>query len=447
MRPSYCLCSSLGLLLLLATMSSADVTIVSFHPDDVFVDTTEDGVAQLDTNVGVVGCAFESFEDSSLMPGLTIAYEGREASSVVESEDLSSNFPDATWDGSTAFLPTVRDTGNELLPATFSFDPPVDTVGLGLGDIETDLELIVNGENFGLIRDLPGYASGAGDNAREIYVRADAGEGERISSVVLNPVNSGGGDGVFIDHLAFGTPERDGGLSHYWPLDSMIDDILGNAASAFVGTPNWVIGRYGYGGAFSGESCITTDWAPHVPVGGSFSFTVWIRHSLSPDANYYLLGLERSDHQEISLGLNGNTESMVVRFRDDDWISVDASIPWALTNDGDWHHVVGVLDGDAGTVTMYLDGVRAASGAGSLGDINLADAQTMAIGANNNSSGGLIGEFPGVLDDLRFFNSALSADEVRMLCPHRCRGDFNADGERNTLDLIDYLNSWSAGCP
>ncbi len=44
--------------------------------------------------------------------------------------------------------------------------------------------------------------------------------------------------------------------------------------------------------------------------------------------------------------------------------------------------------------------------------------------------GGLVGE----LDDV-------------ILLPRPCRGDFNRDGTLNTLDVMMFLNAWTAGCP
>ena len=29
----------------------------------------------------------------------------------------------------------------------------------------------------------------------------------------------------------------------------------------------------------------------------------------------------------------------------------------------------------------------------------------------------------------------------------RCPGDFNEDGVVNTLDVLSFLNAWTAGCP
>lgn len=444
-RKHVCFCSLIAAML--TSAANADITVVTFDPADVFTDTSEQGVAQLNQRVGIVGCTIEDFEDAVLEPELLIAYEGSSPSSTVSPEDIRVDYPDANWDGSASFLPTVRDAGNSLLPLTITLTTPVPTIGIGIGDVETDIELHVNGLNFGLITDLPGYAAGAPDNAREVYVRADAGAGELITSITLHPINSGAGDGVFLDHLAYGTPNRGDGLTHYWALDAMVDDIFGNASSVFIGTEDWQLGKYGFANVFSGSSYILTDWAPTVPAGGSFSFAAWVRHELPADANYYLLGLERTNHQEISLALNGNNDSMIVKFRDDDWNEIDAALPWTDTNDGDWHHVVGVLDGDAGTVTLYLDGVKRASVSGSLGSINEIDAQTFTIGANNNSNSGQIGPFPGAIDDLRFYNKALSPAEVRMLCPHTNRADFHPDGIVNTIDVLRFLDTWNTGRP
>ena len=34
-----------------------------------------------------------------------------------------------------------------------------------------------------------------------------------------------------------------------------------------------------------------------------------------------------------------------------------------------------------------------------------------------------------------------------VVLPEPCPGDFNRDGVVNTLDVLAFLNAWSAGCP
>jgi hypothetical protein len=92
--------------------------------------------------------------------------------------------------------------------------------------------------------------------------------------------------------------------------------------------------------------------------------------------------------------------------------------------DNRWHHVVGVFDAPSGTLTssqfyIYLDGVRITNNATS--DFNppslpFTAAGTARIGSDANwatYNGGSVSRI--ALDDLRFYNRVLSANEVSQL--------------------------------
>ncbi len=44
-------------------------------------------------------------------------------------------------------------------------------------------------------------------------------------------------------------------------------------------------------------------------------------------------------------------------------------------------------------------------------------------------------------------NDGFSGGDAVLNFTHRCPGDFNADGSVNTIDVIQFLNAWTAGCP
>ena len=191
--------------------TNAEVTITSFPPSAWNADESV-----MNDNLGISWYHNENFEDQFLISGLTIAAENNPAATLLPLEDLTSEFSNAVWDGTTAYVPTVRDTGNVLLPITFGFPGGVVSAGFGLGDIETPVELWVNGFYKELINDNSNFDPSV-DNTRDIYYRIDALPGDIITSVALIPVGTGSGDGIFIDHVAFacdgpldGDANRDG---------------------------------------------------------------------------------------------------------------------------------------------------------------------------------------------------------------------------------------------
>lgn len=76
--------------------------------------------------------------------------------------------------------------------------------------------------------------------------------------------------------------------------------------------------------------------------------------------------------------------------------------------DSQWHHVAGVLDGDKALI--FVDGVKDTSAASSP-KISVNDYPVL-IGANAQRAGRL---FHGLIDDVRIYDRALSADELRVL--------------------------------
>ena len=86
----------------------------------------------------------------------------------------------------------------------------------------------------------------------------------------------------------------------------------------------------------------------------------------------------------------------------------------ATYNDGQWHHVVHVLDGtapDAGQ-RVYIDGQLVASGAKSGSDFNWQDRAH--VGFSNDAAGGNE-HMNGTIDEVRIYTHALSQEEISAL--------------------------------
>ncbi|MEW2065433.1 LamG domain-containing protein [Streptomyces sp. NPDC007346] len=82
---------------------------------------------------------------------------------------------------------------------------------------------------------------------------------------------------------------------------------------------------------------------------------------------------------------------------------------------GEWVHLVGVRDSTAGTLTLYVNGVKAGSTALST---SFTATRPMAIGAGSRS-GVVQSFFPGVIDDVRLFDRPVSAEEAQQLFRQR----------------------------
>jgi hypothetical protein len=84
--------------------------------------------------------------------------------------------------------------------------------------------------------------------------------------------------------------------------------------------------------------------------------------------------------------------------------------PAALT-DNSWHHWAAVSDKTADTVTLYRDGKVVASGTSALNFSG--STRTVTIGARATGAGTADGFFPGGINNVRVWKTALGIDQVR----------------------------------
>ncbi len=82
-------------------------------------------------------------------------------------------------------------------------------------------------------------------------------------------------------------------------------------------------------------------------------------------------------------------------------------------NDGQWHQLVGVYDG-GGTYRLYVDGAFVASGSGGCSN-NTAHFLVGGAFYGQGSGGTFTFAFSGLIDEVKIWDNALTADEVQVL--------------------------------
>jgi hypothetical protein len=104
-----------------------------------------------------------------------------------------------------------------------------------------------------------------------------------------------------------------------------------------------------------------------------------------------------------------------------------------------WTHVVAVFDETAQLMSLYKDGQLAGTGPITFSYVH--SAHPAAIGNNHWAPGdGNWRPFGGVLDEVRFYDYALSAEEVAQLyAEHAAVGDMNCDGVLNFDDIDPFV--------
>lgn len=94
----------------------------------------------------------------------------------------------------------------------------------------------------------------------------------------------------------------------------------------------------------------------------------------------------------------------------------DFTIGTTALNDGQWHHVASVYPdgaGELGTVIHYIDG-QAETAGGNGASIQAVNTSTVSapVTVGRRNQGGVLGYFPGQIDDVRIYDRALTPQEV-----------------------------------
>ena len=89
-----------------------------------------------------------------------------------------------------------------------------------------------------------------------------------------------------------------------------------------------------------------------------------------------------------------------------------ASYTHPATKDNKWHHLAAVRDMESGYLLLYIDGVLGRKGRDALTKTYLSNDGQVCIGARNYPYYGITGQ----LDDVRIYDRALTADEVKSHC-------------------------------
>ncbi|WP_290060808.1 MGH1-like glycoside hydrolase domain-containing protein [Amycolatopsis solani] len=191
-----------------------------------------------------------------------------------------------------------------------------------------------------------------------------------------------------------------------WHLDegsgTVAHDSAGTHDATLTGSPAWVPGTSGTALQLDGSSQYAATGGPVVDTTGNYSVSAWVR-------------LDRTGSWATAVSQDGDPSSgfYLQYSAADDRLAFSTSSGRALSDAapqaGRWYHLTGVHDADAGTYTLYVDGVaQAKTWHQAAGD---AAAGPLAIG--RAVSGGRHSDFwPGSVDDVRVWNRALTAAEA-----------------------------------
>jgi hypothetical protein len=169
------------------------------------------------------------------------------------------------------------------------------------------------------------------------------------------------------------------------------------------------IGKLGQGLVFNGtNNYVNAGNTASLSISGNITVALWAKWTASGD---FYVALSKNDSGANQNGYAFWThaffgQQMVFQIGDNTTRHIEV-LSGGTPNDGRWHHFVGTWDG--AIVRVYLDGVEGGNDAYTYTLVS--SAFPLNIGKNANGAE----YFPGSLDDVRVYNRALSAAEIKQL--------------------------------
>jgi len=201
------------------------------------------------------------------------------------------------------------------------------------------------------------------------------------------------------------------GLLCYWPFNegsgAVAHDQSGNGHNATLSSTTWTTGLFNYGLSFNGSSSLGS--IPSIPLTVAFSISTWVNPTVTSQSSYaalaqvesaggFYLGVDSTGTQYKFVVNNGSGSTGSCAFGG---IALGCAQGGTVTTG--WHLITGTYDGTTGI--LYVDGVMVASDTFTA---TAAASVTLEIGRNYSSGS----TWNGVLNGMRLYNRALTAEEV-----------------------------------
>jgi hypothetical protein len=223
-------------------------------------------------------------------------------------------------------------------------------------------------------------------------------------------------DPVGVDSAMVGTDgassdaTAESSLIAWYPLDSLAAGACAHDATGHghdgtcTGGVAVAAGKIGGAFAFDGTGSIDVPDSPDLDTLAEFTVTLWYYVAAAPSATDCLF---------VRPDANGYSQLLCVAHSAlEIGCSDSVSFTLGLPAVGQWHHVaISWSHADNRTFRTYLDGAQLASSMPP--DVSFTAAHLWMGG--DRSSGTLVNAFQGSLDDVRYYNRALTAAEISQL--------------------------------
>jgi hypothetical protein len=314
--------------------------------------------------------------------------------------------PDATlidtWTEWNIDLKDFQDQGVEL--------SDVDSITIGIGDKDDPQP---GGSGKMLFDDIrlyqPRYVAG-----KVTPLRADfTGDGivnDDDLEIMLNDWLEG-------DYTIYATPP--GPAMSRWEFENNVNDSIGGLNGTTRGNPTYAAGQSGQAINLDGDDYVDLGNPPELDFGTvDWSITAWVKTAMTGTGDnnkgvIYAKGGDRAGGIRYGLYVNENqaVQGSIDLVTDDDTNKREA-ISSVSVSDGQWHHIVGLRNGD--TINVYIDGIL--DGTADLPadyDLSGTSQHNAYIGVVTDNSLAVPEKYLiGSVDDVRIYDYALSQSEI-----------------------------------
>lgn len=216
---------------------------------------------------------------------------------------------------------------------------------------------------------------------------------------------------TFVFNFSFGQVNLTNGLVGYFPLDNDVNDY---SSASISGTNYGASSTTGYDGTANAAMQFISNENDYVEAGNDMrgitnqmSVSFWFR--TSGFGSYWLV--EKYNWTvEAGFYIYINNGAMGLHGRDGSGLGIAPS-PVGLYNDGQWHHVVGIVDGNDWILYVDCEKIQHVTTTTSNPDISVDYPLTFGRHTYGTSN-----YFEGELDEVRLYNRVLNDEEVCFLC-------------------------------
>lgn len=171
----------------------------------------------------------------------------------------------------------------------------------------------------------------------------------------------------------------------------------------------------------------------------NLTVSLWFRTS-SVTSNSRLIGKDQAGTPGNFLMINQNGDTWIFQAYDDTaggWAKAEYASQ--TEEDGEWHHIVGVVDTTNSKVYLYMDGEEQDNTAFTDSNLSDGDNEIITIGADSDTAGAKAQLWDGDIDEVKIYSRALSATEISNL--------YNSKQECRDINPHDKLQIYSISPP